>query len=54
MKKLATLIAAEYKQFEDIYDLYDRYINKEKGIRAKMRDLSNNSSYIISIIHEIL
>lgn len=43
-----------YKQFEDIYDLYDRYINKENGIREKMRDLSNNSSYIISIIHEIL
>lgn len=43
-----------YKQFQDIYDLYDRYVNKEKGIREKIRGLSNNSSYIISIIHEIL
>lgn len=43
-----------YKQFEDSYYLYDRYINKEEGIREKMRYLSNNSSYIISIIHQIL
>ncbi|WP_300379454.1 hypothetical protein [Clostridium sp.] len=43
-----------YKQFEEIYNLYERYKNREKGIRKQMRDLNNNATYIISIINEIL
>lgn len=39
-----------YKQFEEIYKFYDLYIRGEKGIREKMRNLNNNTTYIISII----
>lgn len=39
-----------YKQFEEIHKLYDLYIKREKGIREKMRNLNNNTTYIISII----
>ena len=40
-----------YKQFEVVYELYESYINKEKGIRAMMSLKNNNTTYIISIIH---
>lgn len=43
-----------YKQFKEIYNLFDSYINKEKGIREKMCKLNNNSTYIISIIHSVI
>lgn len=43
-----------YNQFEEIYDLYNRYINKEKGVRAQMSKHCENSTYILSIIHEVL
>ncbi|MDM0932356.1 hypothetical protein QTI80_11450 [Clostridium perfringens] len=42
-----------YKQFKEVYDLYDLYIKKEKGIRERMTKLNNNTTYIISIIKSV-
>lgn len=42
-----------YNKFIEIYNLYDRYINNEKGIREKITKISTNSSYIISLIHNV-
>ena len=44
----------DFEQFEFVANYYDSYTNRVRGIREKIRDGCQNSSYIISIMARFL
>jgi len=52
--KISAHRQVKFDDFVDIANLYNDYVKGKTGIREEMRDNCHNTSYIISLINEIL